>query len=180
MSTWLLLTLVVLALLATVFSFLIRKLFARVEQNESPADWLTRFSVDTYRPMERLLNEADYRFLARQPGFEPRIARELRAERKKIFRAYLRELIADFHRLLHIANLMLVYSNVDRPDLAKAIFRLRMRFYLTVIQTELSLTLQPLPVRPVNPIALIGALDLMRQNTQQLAVGQALSPANPT
>jgi hypothetical protein len=160
---------VVLVLFSTAFVLLFSRLFTRVDDNESAAEWLTDFSIETYRPMERLFNEADFQFLAEQPGYHPGIAKQLRAERKKIFRGYLRQLVGDFHRLVHVANLMMVYSGEDRSDLARSIFRLRVRFYWAVISTEVSLSLQPLVARPLQVGYLIAALTDMHQNIYQLA-----------
>lgn len=160
---------VVLVLFSTAFVLLFSRLFTRVDDNESAAEWLSEFSIETYRPMERLFNEADFQFLAEQPGYHPGIAKQLRAERKKIFRGYLKQLVGDFHRLVHVANLMMVYSGEDRSDLARSIFRLRVRFYWAVISTEVSLSLQPLVARPLQVGYLIAALTDMHQNIYQLA-----------
>lgn len=165
--TVILIACVVLVLLVTAFALLFSKLFTRVDENESAAEWLNEFSIETYRPMERLFNEADYEFLAEQPGYHPGIAKKLRAERKKIFRAYLRQLVGDFHRLVHVANLMMVYSGEDRSDLAHQIFRLRVGFYWTVACTEASLSL-PLVVQPARATYLVGALATMQQNVHNL------------
>jgi hypothetical protein len=162
----------VLLLLATAFVVLFNRLFTRVDENESAAEWLNEFSIESYRPMERLFNEADYSFLAEQPGYHPGIAKKLRTERKKIFRAYLRQLAGDFHRLVHVANLMMVYSGEDRSDLARNIFRLRVKFYWTVVRAEASLSLGPI-ARPIHAGQLVAALSTMLQNVHQLAPMQA-------
>ena len=59
-------------------------------------DWLDEISVDRYRPMARLLTENDFEFLRSQPGFQPHMAAELRLQRCRIFRGYLRSLETDF------------------------------------------------------------------------------------
>lgn len=164
---------VVLILVATAFVLLFNKLFTRVDDNESAAEWLSEFSIETYRPMERMFNEADYEFLAEQPGYHPGIAKKLRAERKQIFRAYLRQLVGDFHRLVHVANLMMVYSGEDRSDLARSIFRLRLNFYWTVVCTEASLSLQPLAPRAIRSGYLINALATMHENVHRLVPMQS-------
>ena len=56
------------------------------------ADWIDDLSVERYRPMLRLLDERDIEFLRSQPGFTPRMAARLRAQRTQIFRGYLRNL----------------------------------------------------------------------------------------
>src|SRR5713226_4899936 len=73
-------------------------------------EWLDAYSITDYRVMQRLLCEADYEFLASQPGYRPEIARKLRRERRRIFRQYLRELNADFHRIQAVARLKVAMS----------------------------------------------------------------------
>ena len=165
-----LLTLGVVLLLAAIFVSLICQLLRRRMPGEYSLEWLSEFSVDSYRPMERLLDQRDYEFLATQPGFHSGIARELRAERHRIFRIYLRSLIRDFRTLVGLAELMMVYSEDDRPDLARTIFRLRRQFYLNVITVELRLALLPLPVGAINVGKLLQPLAAMRENIQQLAL----------
>ena len=164
-----LLTLGIVALFAAIFASLIRQLFHRTALDHCTLEWLNEFSLESYRPMERLLNESDYEFLASQPGFHPSIARELRAERRRIFRIYLRSMIRDFNTLMSMAELMMVYSAEDRPDLARAIFRLRRQFYMRVIAAEMHLILSPLPLGAVNAGRLIHSLGAIRDNIQQLA-----------
>ncbi len=166
--TLILIAIVVLLLLAAAFAVLFNKLFTRVDDNESAAEWLSEFSIETYRPMERLFNEADYAFLAEQPGYHPGDCQKLRAERKKIFRAYLLQLVGDFHRLVHVANLMMVYSGEDRSDLAHSIFRLRVNFYWSVVCTEASLTFLPFAPRTNRIGYLISALGQMNDNVHNL------------
>ena len=60
------------------------------------ADWIDQLSVESYRPMMRLLDERDLEFLRAQPGFTRRMAAKLRARRSHVFRGYLRHLSADF------------------------------------------------------------------------------------
>src|SRR5688572_20360045 len=83
---------------------------------EDHGTWLDTFSVTRYRPMERLLSKEDFEFLASQPGYDPGMSRKLRAERRRIFRSYLRQLRIDFIRLHQVARLLVLYSPEDRPD----------------------------------------------------------------
>src|ERR1700737_1163301 len=145
-----LLILGIVALFAAIFASLIRQLFRRTALDHCTLEWLNEFSLESYRPMERLLNESDYQFLASQPGFHPGIARELRAERRRIFRIYLRSMIRDFNTLMSLAELMMVYSEQDRPDFASAIFRLRRQFYMRIIAVEFRLALGPVAVGAVD------------------------------
>ena len=62
-------------------------------------EWLAELSPDRYRPMSRLLDNRDIRFLREQHGFRPEMEKRLRAQRVLVFREYLRMLEVDFRRL---------------------------------------------------------------------------------
>jgi hypothetical protein len=160
----------VVLLLGAIFATLIGQLFRRPAARDCSLEWLDEFSLESYRPMERLLNEGDFEFLASQPGYHSGIARELRAERRKIFRVYLHSLIRDFNRLMRLAELMMVYSEQDRPDLARTIFGLRRQFYMNVVAIEIRLALSPLPAGVIEVKHLIRSLAAMQENVEQLAV----------
>jgi hypothetical protein len=136
----------------------------------SEEDWLDRFSLETYKPMERLLSEADYEYLGRQPGYDPQIIHELRAEHRRIFRSYLHRLLRDFNELVYLAKLMAIQSNEDQPELMRAVFRIRVNFYWNVTITEIQLALAPLPLGAIDAKRLIGALGLVRDSLEQAAL----------
>jgi hypothetical protein len=104
--------------------FLFRTLASRQDSNVS-ADQLLTLSPERYRPMERLLQEEDFRFLSSQPGFSPRLGRRFRTERRRIFRGYLRNLSKDFSRVSLACQMLVVHAADDRGDLAKSLMRLR-------------------------------------------------------
>lgn len=170
MNVWISASILTFVLAVPLFLAL-RLLLFRADLNFS-AEWLDAFSIDNYRPMQRLLNESDYDFLASQPGFNANIASELRAERKRIFRAYLRQLNSDFQRLVYIGNLMVVQSSVDRSDLASAISQARVRFFWSCLQAEMSLALDPLPLGKINPANLIDSLALVLSSIEQASPEQ--------
>jgi hypothetical protein len=143
------------------FAMLMHRLLLRVDATENEAEWLDCFAVQNYLPMERLLDRSDYEFLKAQPGYRPEIARRLRADRRKIFCEYLRRLVRDFNQLIGIAKLMMVNSDVDRPDLARAISRQRNLFYLNVLAIECRLVLQPLGVPQVDVRGLLNSLQVV-------------------
>ena len=64
-------------------ALLVRMRFSAV-QPPPETSWLNGFSLARYRVMERLLSEADYTFLAAQPGYHPSLAKKLRRERRKL------------------------------------------------------------------------------------------------
>jgi hypothetical protein len=92
-----------------------------------------------YRPMARLLQERDWEYLSAQPGFPASKVRAIRAQRRGLFRQYLRCLICDFGSICLILRGLMVQSTIDRPDLAKAISRQRMAFVLAIAKIEMRL-----------------------------------------
>jgi len=104
-------------------------LFADRQAESEPAETrMLNFSADRYLAMLRLLDEADFAFLSDQPGFRPKIARGLRAQRYRVFAGYLRSLRADFTAAATALKHSLAHSTEDRPDLSSALVRTRLRF----------------------------------------------------
>ena len=119
--------------LALVLGLLIHRLVSPSRFELVSAEWLTRFSIAKYRPMARLFSEEDYRYLAAQKGYHPKLAKRLRRERVLVFRGYLAFLKADYRRLEAALNLYMADSRTDRPDLAKEILKRRARFTASVL-----------------------------------------------
>ncbi|MCL4853859.1 MAG: hypothetical protein KJZ78_21075 [Bryobacteraceae bacterium] len=166
MSLALVAALFVFAASALVLVWVVRRVLLAGRKQDPNPDWFRAFNVKRYRPMERLLDERDYVFLESQPGFHPKIARRLKAERRTILRKYLRMLRRDFDRLYAVAKLILVYSESDRPELARELFKQRIVFVAMMARIELSLAVAPvLPVRPdLRP--LVEALESLRLQIQ--------------
>jgi hypothetical protein len=101
-------------------------------------------SVDTgqvsYRdyPFHRLLDPADFEFLRRRGASEKQV-RKLRAERRRLFRLYLRSLARDFHQVHRAIKRILVQARVDRPDLAVTLARQQAAFYRNMLIAEVLL-----------------------------------------
>jgi hypothetical protein len=119
--------------------------------------------------MERLFSDADYRFLAAQPGYSPEMARRLKVQRRRIFRHYLRCLGRDFQRLHTAARFLLLHSPQDRPDLVLALFRQRLVFRYALMMVNGRLVLQTLGVGTVDVSGLVQALESMGSQFRQLA-----------
>jgi hypothetical protein len=168
-------TLVVLS--ACVFFFLIRRLTTRDADVGASLDWSKDFSINKYRPMERLFLEEDYEFLQSQPGYDPQIAKKLRADRRRIFRHYLRCLSRDFDRLYMVAKFVLLHSPQDRPDLAAALLKQRALFQYAMALVHCRLVLHALGLGTVDARHLVGALDAMRGQLSALTLGVQASAA---
>ncbi len=159
----------VFAVLAVMLLLLARRVLASGRQREVSPEWLRSFSTARYRPMERILAEEDFRFLASQCGYEPRIERKLRAARRRVFRQYLRCLRKDFARLEACVRWLMVHSAVDRPDLARLLWRYKFAFLCAVAAAEARLLLHGFGLQPADAGRLVSALDLLRGELKRLA-----------
>ena len=163
------LTLVLAPCAGAAILLLVRRLTSRGAISECDPDWLANFSMDSYRPMLRLLTEDDYKFFGAQPGISPKAVRQLRRERRRVFKTYLNNLVKDFHRLHLAARMTLIYSPVDRSDLAQTLLRQRTIFMWAVTLVEVRLVLHALGLGPVDATQVLGALENMRLNVGSLS-----------
>jgi hypothetical protein len=156
------------AFLIAAFVSLFWRLAARSDNQASTAEWFESFSVESFAPMERLLDQSDFEFLSRQPGYRPEIGARLLKERKKLFLGYLRLLIGDFNQLLRIARLMIVYSTEDRAEFANVLWRQQVTFYVAVCAVRLRVALYPMGWTSLDVSRLMQALESMRSQVAQL------------
>ncbi len=170
-------TAVVLLTLLLVVSFLFRTL-TRTGAHWQPAHQVPGNVAARYAPMQRLLDESEYRFLAAHPAFGKTRARRIRAERREIFRAYLRCLGRDYARVCASIRIVMMESGVDRPDLAKALLRNRAIFTAALVGIEFRLTLHACGVGTIDVSPLVASLEGMRRTLDNLAsAGAVLQPA---
>lgn len=160
-------------LVAAGFAVLVRNLRRPVAASAVDPEWVRRFSVARYRPIERLLCEADYEFLESQRGFRPGIARKLRAARRRVFLAYLRSLSRDFHKLHSAVRYLILCSPQDRPDLAAALFEQRIRFAQAMTVVRFRLALNALGIGTVSVEPLMALVDAMRSRAVMLSLPSA-------
>ena len=158
-----------LAMLIAAFAFLFRALASRPDQTTCSLEWLDSFSLENYAPMQRLLDTGDVQFLSSQPGYRPEIGKRLMAERRKVFRGYLRLLILDFNQLIGLGKLMVVYATEDHAELARALWRSQISFYCAVFAVQCKLALHPLGWSGVDVNKLVQALETMRDQIQIMA-----------
>jgi hypothetical protein len=156
-------------LLAIAFAGLLVRAQTRRGVPDADPAWIEQFSLARYRPMERLFRESDYQFLRSQTGYTPTIGRRLRKERRRIHRAYLRDLRSDFRRLHGAAWTAIARSEEDVPELASLLVRQRWIFALLVTRAELSLVLDSLGVRPPDLSTVLGGLEKVRFRTAELS-----------
>lgn len=151
------------------FAALFWKLSSRFDAQQCTAAWLDQFSVASYAPMERLLDESDGAFLASQLGYRPEIGKRMMKERRRIFRSYLRLLARDFNQLIAIGKLMVVFSHRDQQEFARNLWQQQARFYLQFCAVHLQLAFHPLGWPAVDVRSLLTAVDSMRAKVGGLA-----------
>ena len=91
----------------------------------------------------------------------PGLKRDLRANRRRIFRSYLRCLSKDYSRLFGGVRWIMVNSAVDRPDLAILLSRQRRTFAIAMCRIEWKLALHAMGFDgiKVDVSGLVGAVD---------------------
>jgi hypothetical protein len=147
--------------------FLYRTLASR-QNIDVPMDELLVLSPDKYRPMTRLLQEEDFRFLSSQPGFSPRLGRHFRTERRRIFRGYLRSLSKDFARVSLACQMLIIHASDDRGDLATSLIRKRLMFRFGMVAIQGRLLLHTAGVGTVDVRGLVESLETMQAQIQML------------
>jgi hypothetical protein len=103
--------------------------------------WIDEFSVERYRPMLRLLNDTDVRFLSSHSNVTPKLVAHFRRERCKISRGYLRSLATDFTRVVTALKLVMTQASSDRPDLAALLIRSQVTFAVCMVLAQVQLLL---------------------------------------
>jgi hypothetical protein len=159
-------------LLGIAFGVLVVRLISR-DRIDGVSDHVSGeiFSPGRYRAIERLLDQTDQNFLHSQSGWNRRMEKNFRKARIKICRGYLRQLSDDFNKICKAIKLLMVTSEIDRPDLAGVLMKQQFRFALGMGLVEFKLTLYGLGWRGVSVDVkhVLGSLDTMRAQLQSLA-----------
>lgn len=132
------------------------------------------------RPMARLLNEADFQFLASQPGYNPAIARRLRLRRISIFRSYLDHLATDFHQLHRKLRILALYAPTDRADLSRLLVEQRLLFATQMFRIRFRLILFRFGWKPADVSGLVDLVESLRFQVSELSSGLAAQTAPAT
>jgi len=158
------------ALLIAGFAVLFTKLLLAQDEVFSPEDFIEKpFSRESYRAMERLLDEADRKFISSHPGCTRQIEKTFRKQRMKIFRAYLEVLSRDFHRICKALRLHMIACKVDRSDLAAVLMKEQLRFTASMAYIEFKLAVYASGWSGMDTSSLMRWLDVMRDRLQSLA-----------
>jgi len=124
------------------FYLALRKLTRPRVSTAEMNDWID-MSWQNCRPIERLLDPAEFHFLHVR-GLSKQRIKQLRSQRQKLFRLYLRRLTHEFNMLHGALAAAMVQSATDRPDLWRELSRQRMLFYRRLVGVEFRLALYPL------------------------------------
>ena len=164
-----LISVAVLFILALAFAtLLVRQLGSGSESLPVTTEWLGDFSDDRYRPMLRLLEESDFRFLRTQKDFTPAMEIRLRGQRVEVFRGYLTMLESDFRRVCMALKVMMVESVCDRPDLASALLHRQLNFACGILHVQFRLVLFRWGVAGVDASELVKMFEGMRLELKTL------------
>lgn len=151
---------IVILLSVAAFTVGIALLVARMAQygqaGEHPAE---EFDAARYEPMARLLDPQEAAFLAGQPGIDAGAVAAFRRERRRVFRAYLRELGADFSSLHAQARQLVAASPEKHSELVGMLLRQQVRFWLALAGVEVQLLLDAAGLGAVNPAGLLATVD---------------------
>ena len=120
------------------------------------------FSLERYRPMERLLSAEDLRFLQSQPGFHPAMAARLKRERRRIVRLYLRDLKRDFRHLHAEARLFIAHGDAAAGELVPVLMRQQATFVRATVLLEIRLALSALGLGTPDVRPLLRLVDAAR------------------
>jgi hypothetical protein len=132
------------------------------------AKWIDELSVERYKPMMHLFDAGDFEALRSQPGYSPRMAAKLRAERCVIFRGYLCGLNMDFKRVCMALKIVMVQSEQDRPDLAAALIHHQIMFTCGMIMIYARLFLFRWANCTVDVTSMVQIFDVMRLELRTL------------
>ena len=170
-----LLMVVMAALFLTALAVVVMVLRKIQTDDSAPAEILDQDCLAArYRPMFRLLEESECGFIASSfPGKAN--LRQFRAERRSLFRVYLSNLGADHARIVGAIRNLLVQSQMDRPDLAKALFRCQLMFALAMIAVEIKLQLHALGIGTVDVHSLVAAVESLQLQLQDMIFVNAVA-----
>ena len=154
--------------LAVALFLLVRKVAFNGSSLPVTAEWIDELSIERYRPMMRLLDGGDLEFLRSQPGFTPRMAAKLRAQRCQIFSGYLHCLYGDFRRVCAAIKILMLQSRHDRPDLAGLLVQHQVMFACGMGTVHFRLLLYRWGLCGVDVTSLVKNFDSMRLELRSL------------
>ena len=146
-----------------VFATLLASLCLKTERRAKATltfdkQWFEDFSAFRYLPMRRLLNGADQAFVQRQQQNGGGTLREFRAERRMLFRLYLKDLQSDFARLSIGAKRAILAATEDQSEQVSSLIRLEWNFRKAVWMAHGQIFMHACGFSPADAGGLIDAL----------------------
>jgi hypothetical protein len=127
------------------------------------------FSLERYRPMERLLSGEDLRFLRQAPGYSPKLGARWRKQQLRLVGMYLGELRRDFRELHREARAIVANSRQESPDLIRALVAQRVKFEFAAANLEMRILLAQCGLTNVNAAPIIALVESLRLDLSILA-----------
>lgn len=121
----------------------------------------SRCARKTYQPMNRLMAEADFAFVASQAGCNPDLVTRLRRQRVRVLRLYLKQLRGDFERVYRLAR-RLAPGSLD-PEFASRITLQALRFQALWMGLQARCALGWFVPLRVETATLVSALEHLRE-----------------
>jgi hypothetical protein len=160
-----------------IFVLMIRRVAAGDSRFDWTPEWVQSLSPDRYRVMATLLAPHDFEFLGSFPGADRAMVRRFRADRRRVFRLYLKSLRRDFGRTCFALRLVMVHAQRDRSELLLELTRQQVRFQLGVWAIQCQLALDSIGLGHVDVRRVVGAFDALRLELRAAMPATAASAA---
>lgn len=114
---------------------------------DRPSEFGMMNQMSRFRAMPKLLDRSEIEHLSGEPGFNNRLARRLRTERRRIFGLYLTELVTEFRALEREALDRAANDPGVDPNFLNSVLKIKFRFSTSVwlLRTSLWLPVNSLP-----------------------------------
>jgi hypothetical protein len=140
-------------------------------------EWIEELSVERYRPLLGIADGRNLESISSGHGGDRKLVRQLRRKRCRIVRSHLRDLRADFARVCTAIKLIMVQSDIDRPDLASTLVRSQVKFAVGLVSVHLQLYLQELGIGTIEVGELLRVFNIVSLELRSLVPAPAASGA---
>ena len=156
------------AVLAVLFAVLFFTLRSRRAGDRVAIENLDIFSLAArYRPMMRLLDPSDFELVS--SAGDPALLRRLKAQRRSIFRGYLKSLCRDHARVCAHTRAVLLNGGAESGESVIALHRAEIIFRLTVLSVSCKLVLHAVGFRNVRMWGLMDSFEKVRLQAESLS-----------
>ena len=150
---------------AMIFRLLRKISWDRLSQDQS-SDFLN-IERHSYRPLERLLDPSEYEFL-RKCGMSGKKLWHFRAQRRKLFRLYLRQVEHDFLMAQRVLCALQAQGAADSPLLAREFAKQWLVLFRNLLMAELRLALHAIGFHTGPGAALLRPLEMLQAEVRML------------